>query len=315
MRYRRFGQTDLEVSEYGFGAWGIGGNSYGPVARADALEALAVAEELGCNLVDTAAVYGESEALIGEFLKGRRDRWVVASKYSFQKEGVEQTLEQQLRRLGTDYIDFYQLHSAPPAKEEIYRTLERLKESGKVRYIGLSLYSAHSIRQVLADKRMDGFQVAFSLIDVQPYRQCHRSVQQAGKGVLIRSSLKSGLLTGKYAVGTRFDPERDHRARDMTAEEIDRTLLWLESFRFLEQTEGSLLHAAARYPLAYEATSSVLLGARNGEQARVNFGEIPERPLSDDSLKRIEAVQRELKIGRVNPLRQWLGRLKHALRG
>jgi aryl-alcohol dehydrogenase-like predicted oxidoreductase len=315
MRYRRFGQTDLEVSEYGFGAWGIGGDSYGPVERADALAALAVAEELGCNLVDTAAVYGESEAIIGEFLKGRRDRWVVATKYSFQKDGLEKTLEQQLRRLGTDYIDFYQLHSAPDASDEIYRQLERLQASGKLRYIGVSLYSANNIRQVLADDRLDGFQVAFSLVDVQPYRQCREAIAAAGKGVLIRSSLKSGLLTGKYAPGVRFDPERDHRARDMTAEEIDRTLNWLESFRFLEQTEGSLLHAAARYPLAFATTSSVLLGARNAEQARVNFGEIADRPLSRESLERIERVQRELGIGRVNPLRSLFSRLLHAIRG
>jgi len=315
MRYRRFGQTDLEVSEYGFGAWGIGGDSYGPVARSDALAALAVAEELGCNLVDTAAVYGESEAIIGEFLKGRRDRWVVATKYSFQQDGLEKTLEQQLRRLGTDYIDFYQLHSAPDASDEIYRQLERLQASGKLRYIGVSLYSANNIRQVLADDRLDGFQVAFNLVDVQPYRQCREAIAKAGKGVLIRSSLKSGLLTGKYAPGVRFDPERDHRARDMTAGEIDRTLNWLESFRFLEQTEGSLLHAAARYPLAFDTTSSVLLGARNAEQASVNFGEIAERPLSRESLERIERVQRELGIGRVNPLRNLVSRLLHAIRG
>ncbi len=315
MRYRRFGQTDLEVSEYGFGAWGIGGTSYGPVERSDALAALAVAEEQGCNLVDTAAVYGESEAIIGEFLKGRRDRWIVASKYSFQKDGLEKTLERQLKRLGTDYIDFYQLHSAPPAQDEIYCRLERLKEAGKVRYIGVSLYSHHSIRQVLADERMDGFQVAFNLVDVQPYRMCRRAIEDTGKGVLIRSSLKSGLLTGKYAPGVRFDKGKDHRAEDMTAEEIDRTLRWLESFRFLEQTEGSLLQAAARYPLAFDSTSSVLLGARNAEQARVNFGEIPERPLSDESLRRIEQLQRELGIGRVNPVKLWIGRLLQAIRG
>ncbi len=315
MNYRRLGHTELRVSEYGFGAWGIGGDSYGPVARADALSALTVAEELGCNLVDTAAVYGASEAIIGEFLKGRRDRWIVASKYSFQKEGLEKTLEQQLRRLGTDYIDFYQLHAAPPQTDEVYRRLERLKASGKVRYLGVSLYSEDSIRQVLADDRIDGFQVAFNLVDVQPYRQCQPEIAAAGKGVLIRSSLKSGLLTGKYAPGARFDPQRDHRARDMTADEIDRTLRWLESFRFLEQTEGSLLQAAARYPLAFDSTSSVLLGARNAEQARINFGEIPARPLSPESLQRIEDTQRRLGIGRVNPLRRWAGRLLRTLRG
>ena len=99
MPYRRFGATGLQVSEVGFGAWAIGGKAYGSVDNAESLRALARAEELGCNLVDTAMVYGESEVVLGQFLKGRRDRWIVATKYSYQPAGMTATLEAQLRRL------------------------------------------------------------------------------------------------------------------------------------------------------------------------------------------------------------------------
>jgi len=98
MPCRRFGNTGLQVSELGFGAWAIGGKSYGAVDRQESLRALARAEELGCNLVDTAMVYGQSELVLGEFLRGRRERWIVATKYSFQPEGMTATLERQLTR-------------------------------------------------------------------------------------------------------------------------------------------------------------------------------------------------------------------------
>ncbi len=99
MPYRRLGRTDLFVSEIGFGAWGIGGTAYGGVSKQDSLQALARAEELGCNFVDTAQVYGDSEAVLGEFLTGRRDKWPVATKYSGQEPSLTKTPDQQLRTL------------------------------------------------------------------------------------------------------------------------------------------------------------------------------------------------------------------------
>ena len=133
MLTRPFGKTGLQVSERSFGAWAIGGNSFGAVEPTQALRSLAVAEELGCNFVDTAAVYGESEALLGKFLAGRRDRWIVASKYSGQPSGMTAMVDEQLRRLGTDCIDFYQIHWAPRGKDEhLYSELARLKRDGKV---------------------------------------------------------------------------------------------------------------------------------------------------------------------------------------
>ena len=117
MRLREFGTTSMKVSEVGFGSWAIGGQAYGTVNKAESLNALARAEELGCNFVDTALVYGESENVLGEYLAGRRSRWLIATKYSGQEGGLTATVEQQLRNLRTDTIDFYQIHWMPRGKD------------------------------------------------------------------------------------------------------------------------------------------------------------------------------------------------------
>src|SRR6476659_8917930 len=98
MRFRDFGKTGMRVSEVGFGAWGIGGD-FGRIDKRDALAALVRAEELGCNFVDTAAVYGDSEDILGEFLPSRRDRWFVATKYSGQAGGLQALAERQLKKM------------------------------------------------------------------------------------------------------------------------------------------------------------------------------------------------------------------------
>ena len=232
MPYRRFGATGLTVSEIGFGAWGIGSQAYGAVAREDSLRALARAEELGCNFVDTALVYGDSELVLGEFLKGRRSRWIVATKYSYQPGGMRATLEEQLRRLGTDVIDYYQLHSMP-ADERPYEELFALKKAGKVRFVGVSLYSAHDIDRVLAQPLLDGIQIRLSLLDPDPFLQRVAQLKDGRLAVLVRSTLKEGFLTGKFKRDATFPAPGDQR-HDWTAAQIATTVDEVERFRFLE---------------------------------------------------------------------------------
>src|SRR5262245_31561214 len=91
MPYRLFGLTGLKVSEVSFGTAGIGGTAYGAIDRAESLRALARAEELGCNLADSSAIYGDSELVLGRFMRGRRSRWILATKYSYQPAGMTAT--------------------------------------------------------------------------------------------------------------------------------------------------------------------------------------------------------------------------------
>lgn len=307
MPYRRFGATGLTVSEIGFGAWAIGGKAYGAVDRHDSLRALARAEELGCNLVDTAMVYGDSEQVLGEFLRDRRSRWIIATKYSFQSAGMTATLEAQLQRLGTDVIDFYQLH-ALPADPRDYEELYRLKRTGKVRFVGASIYSTRDIDQVIDRAHFDGVQLPFSLLDPDPFLLRVERLRQSGLAVLIRSALKEGFLTGKFRRDATFPDPNDQR-HDWSAARIARTVDEVERFRFLESDAGSLLRAAVAYPLSYPEVSTVLLGTKTAVQADSNFQALPGVRLSVSELQMIALLQGEMDAGGRRSLRTLVKRM------
>jgi myo-inositol catabolism protein IolS len=301
MPYRRFGSTDLRVSEVGFGAWAIGGKAYGRVDRQDALRALARAEELGCNLVDTAMTYGDSELVLGEFLRGRRSRWIIATKYSYQPAGMTATLEQQLVRLGTDVIDFYQLHW-PPNDPRVYDELYRLRKAGKVRFVGASLYSARDIDRAIDHTSIDGVQLPFSLLDPDPFLRRVARLRQSGLAVLIRSTLKEGFLTGKFQRNATF-PDLNDQRHTWSAAQIAAMVDEVERFRFLAADTGSMMRAAVAYPLSFPEVSAVLLGTKTAAQAESNFGEIPGARLRTQDLRRILAVQDQLDAGGRRTLR------------
>lgn len=314
MEYRNFGQTGMQVSAVGFGAWAIGGNSFGAVDRKESLRALARAEELGCNFVDTASVYGDSEAILSEFLVGRRNRWRIATKYSGQTEGLLTLAERQLEHLGTDTIDFYQIHWAPHGKDEsLYEDLYRLKKSGKARFVGVSLYTESEIDFVLDHSLIDGFQVCFSLLDPYPFITRLEKIRTARPGIIIRSALKSGFLSGKYASDATFPDPQDQR-HEWSRQKIAKTVATAEEFRFLEQTTGSMLLAAARYPLSFPEVSTVLLSTKTVAQANVNFGEVPTQSLDSSSMAQIANTQKRLHLGVPHPARQLLNNLKRITR-
>jgi len=266
------------------------------VSRADALDALACAEDHGCNFVDTAAVYGDSEARLGEFLEGRRDRWVVASKFSGQPDGLPAVLESQLTRLRTDRIDVYQLHWAPRGVEEqLYDDLARLRDAGKIRFIGVSLRSAGDLEHVLSGGLVDVVQLPVSLLDPEPLTSHALMVRQRGVGVIARSALKGGFLTGKYDGHARFTSLGDQRAA-WKDDDVRRLAAQAEAFAFLGNDAGARLAGAIAYPLSFDTVSTVILGCRNRTQAQQNFArEI--RALPPGVLSTIAKTQRHIGVG------------------
>jgi aryl-alcohol dehydrogenase-like predicted oxidoreductase len=296
MQYRAFGATGLRVSERGFGAWAIGGTSYGRIDPQQALDALAQAEDLGCNIVDTAAVYGDSEALLGRFLSGRRDRWILASKYSAQPAGMTALVEDQLRRLRTDRIDFYQLHWVPrDDRNDLYEELERLKQQGKIRFAGVSLYTADDIDYVLDRTQVDGFQVRFSLLDPDPFLTRLERIRQRRPAVIVRSALAEGFLTGKYQKGATFPDTADQR-QQWPGGRIRRVSRQAEAFRFLAEEAPSMLAGAIAYPLSFAEVSTVVVGCKTQAQAAANFGGGIPSTLSPELRRRIERTQRALGV-------------------
>lgn len=293
MKYRTLGASGVSVSEVGFGAWGIGG-AYGSVDRAESVRTLARAEELGCNFVDTAMVYGDSEVVLGEFLASRRSKWLVATKFSGQPEGLEATLEKQLGRMRIDAVDLYQIHWAPSRSEqELYEALYRVRKAGKARLIGISLYTIADIKNVLKQDRIDVIQLPFSLLDPDPFLAKLDLIRRTGVGVIIRSSLKEGFLTGKYRRDAVFPDPNDQR-HGWTPEQIASTVDSAEQFRFIETETGSMAVGAACYPLCFAETSTVILGTKSTAQADSNFGRVSASRLSESSLRRIESLQRAM---------------------
>ncbi|MBK9253797.1 MAG: aldo/keto reductase [Proteobacteria bacterium] len=294
MPYRKFGRTDLEVSEVGFGAWGIGGQAYGSADQQESLRSLARAEELGCNFVDTALVYGNSELTIGEFLRGRRSKWIVATKYSGQKPGMTATLEDQLRRLGVDYVDLYQIHWVPKdSGQSLYEELYRLKKSGKVRYVGVSLSTPADVDYVLDHTMLDSVMLPFSLLDPLPFLARARQFGARDLAVVARSSLKEGFLVGKYTPDTKFSDPNDQRSK-WPQERIAAVVDQVEKFRFLESGHGSMVAAAVHYPLSFPQISTVIMGTMSVIQAEENFGRLPGGRLSEAELQRVAAMQDEM---------------------
>lgn len=294
MVLRDFGTTGMRVSEVAFGAWGIGGTAYGGAERQESLRALARAEALGCNFVDTAAVYGDSEAVLGEFLGDRRSKWLISTKYSGQPEGMTATIETQLRTLRTDTIDFYQVHWAPDRSEhDLYEQLYRLKKSGKARAVGVSLKSVSDIDYVLDHTAIDGFMVRLSLLDPEPLLSRVHRCRERRPALIVRSTLKEGFLTGKYDRNATFADANDQR-HSWSRERIATTVDGVERFRFLEAEAGSMLLAAASYPLSFPEVSTVVLGTEKAAYADTNFGTLPGARLSAGSLARIHDLQTEM---------------------
>ena len=215
MKYRKLGDSDLEVSEISLGSW----LTYGVGVEADKARAcLDAAFDVGINFIDTANVYGRgaAETFLGEGLKGRpRDSYVLATKLYFpmsdtdfglSRAQVEKQLDASLKRLQTDYVDLYQCHrydSGTPL-EETMEALTRAVQSGKVRYIGFSEWPADKIRESLDLSRTRGFakfvssQPQYSLVWRQPEEEVIPLCADNGISQIVWSPLGQGVLTGKY---------------------------------------------------------------------------------------------------------------------
>lgn len=309
MRVRTLGKTGIKVSEVGFGAWAIGGPAelgglavgWGQSDDRDSVRALEAAFDEGINFYDTSDVYGmgHSEELLARVFGKRRAQVVIASKggnlndaagqwqKNFTGQFLARRVEDSLRRLRTDYIDLYQLHT--PRNDEEYRqaltsaeTLTRLVEEGKLRAYGLSIGPVeHGLRQI-----EHGFgatiQVVYNALEREPEAKLLPAAKRANYGIIPRVPLASGFLTGKYTKDTQFD-ERDHRSR-MTAEQKRD---WVEKATRLKPIAKelgiTLAQLSLQYILANDAVSVVIPGARNEDQARQNAA-VGTLPLLSDAV-------------------------------
>jgi aryl-alcohol dehydrogenase-like predicted oxidoreductase len=218
----------------------------------------------------------------------------VSTKYSGQQEGITAVLESQLARLRAEYVDFYMLHSLPgPSESALFEELVRLKQSGKVRFVGVSVYTEGDIQAVLEDNRIDGFMVALSLLNPDPFLACRERVAASGKAVIARSALREGFLAGKFTRDTVFTDPADQRSkwsRKQVAEVVDQ----VERLRFLERSAGTMARAAIAYPLSFPEISTTVLGVKRVQEADEDFGRAPGLRLSAEEFAQVTALQYRL---------------------
>ncbi len=311
MKYRTLGRTGIRVSEIGFGAWAIGGMSYGPTRDEDSLEALETAWGHGVNFFDTADTYGEghSEELIGKFLKGKRDEAVIATKagWDFYHKGVSKNFDpgyirfacdQSLKRLQTDWIDLYQLHN--PTLEQIeagslFEVLDELKKKGKIRFYGVSVHVPREAAAVIQSGKADALQLIFNLLDQRQVAEVFPEGEKNGIGIIAREPLACGLLSGKYSAETRFSRD-DHRNRwSKEKKELDLQKISILKSQ-LNLSRLSLAQAALEVVLSFEEVSVVIPGAKTKAQVLENVKASEEPRLRIEEIDHLRRTYQTEKI-------------------
>jgi aryl-alcohol dehydrogenase-like predicted oxidoreductase len=285
---RLFGNTGVEVSEIGFGAWPIGGSHYGEVPESDGIKAIETYIESGGNHIDTARGYGKSEMLVGKVLKNiNRDRIFLASK-TIKGDcldtipEIRKELETSLRELQTDYLDLYYLHLPPDDIETMQRAIdefEKLRHEGKIKFIGASIKAAdvtpatlELCHQYIDTGRVNALQVVYSIL-----RQLHagmfENAFESGVAIVARTAMESGFLSGKYKPDHVFNGkiENDHRNRwPVTKQEKIFSIAQEMKDWAVVSPYQTLAQVAIKFSLVPKHISSLIVGARNPHQVQMN---------------------------------------------
>jgi aryl-alcohol dehydrogenase-like predicted oxidoreductase len=295
MHYRKFGNTDLLVSEIGFGAWAIGGGAmignvsigWGDSDDTISEKAITASLDAGINFFDTADIYGlgHSEELLGNALKNRKDV-IIATKVGnvsrhdqftvdYSKEYILKACELSLKRLRRETIDYYQLHTVRIShlqQGECIEAMELLQGQGKIRYWGLSLNTFDPLPEaeyLLGIKKGNGFQLVFNLLNQKAISLLKNSAY-SGYGMIARMPLQFGLLTGKFDSGATF-PTNDHRKNRLTKEVIEASGKALQPvWELCTKYRCTKTELALSYILSYSSISTIIPGIRTPGQAISN---------------------------------------------
>lgn len=293
MYYRKLGKTGIELSEIGFGTWGIGGG-WGIKDDKAAMQAMRRAFELGVNFFDTALGYGSghSEELIGKTFKQERHKVVIASKIppktynwpvlpnepidtTFPKDWIIECTEKSLKNLGSDYLDIQQLHAWTDAytdQPEWREAFELLKKQGKIRAYGISANDWDPYGPVNLAKAglVDSIQVIYNLFEQRPAEALLPAAQVAEVGIIARVPFEEGLLTGKLQPGHKFEPG-DWRAEWLTEDRLKESARRLKALEPLLSAELPTLPVLAlKFILSHPAVTTTIPGMRSTHHVEQN---------------------------------------------
>jgi len=313
MEYRKFGNSALESSAVGFGGWPMGRGQYGPIDEKEAIAAVHRAIELGVTLFDTAAAYGwgAGEEMMGRALRGHRHEVVLVTKggrrwdpksderrSDSSREFLEQGLGESLRRLQTDYIDLFLIHWPDEGRsfEEPMEVFSRWQEEGKIRYGGVSNFSAAQVEECLKYFPIACDQVGYNLFDRRPEPEVIPFCREHGVGVMAYGSLSYGLLTGTMTPETRFGEDDWRRGRQafglpiFEGEHFLRNLEVVERLKAIAAPRGrTVAQLAVAWVLSNPALTVALTGVRRPSEIEENAGGADWK-LTDEEKGEIEAA-------------------------
>ncbi|WP_236787843.1 aldo/keto reductase [Amycolatopsis sp. GM8] len=306
MQYRTLGDTGIQVSPYALGAMMFG--AIGNPDHEESIRIMHTAFDAGINFIDTADVYshGESEEIVGKAIKGRRDQLVIATKFGMpmgedpnrrggSRRWITTAVEDSLRRLGTDYIDLYQMHRPDPTTDpgETLSALTDLVRAGKIRAFGTSTLPASEIveAQWIAERRglepLRTEQPTYSILNRGIEREVLPVAQRHGMGVLVWSPLAQGMLTGRVRKGQTTDLRR---AQLFTHISDERRIDVVEQLIPLAEQAGiKLTHLAIAFAIAHPGVTSAILGPRTMEHL-ADYLAGADLVLSDELLDQIDAI-------------------------
>lgn len=295
MQKRQLGRNGPLVSVIAFGAWPIGGG-LGNVPEEQGIAAVRAALDAGMTFIDTAEGYQTSEAVVGKAIAGRRDEAFLATKLSggdHSAEHMTSAIENSLRVLGTDYIDLYQLHSPSPnwPIADTMENLVKLRDSGKIRYIGVSNFSPEQTAEAMRYATIYSSQPRYNMMwreledDVLPF------CLQNGIGVIPHSVLSKGVLGGKHKPGHRFAPDDERRLFNFFRGELfEQAYTVAQRLDAWARDQGrDIVQLAIAWVLANPAVSSALVGAKSPEQVLHN-AKAADWNLTPADLAEIEAL-------------------------
>ena len=321
MKYRALGRSGLTVSEIGFGAWGIGGRtvsttSYGETEDATSLAALRRAADCGITFFDTSVAYGNghSEELIGRAFAGDRSKVVIATKAGydswdrppdFSPAAIVRSAEGSLARLGTDYLDLFQLHNPPVdvlKSEEVRVALAGLQAAGKIRAWGVSAKSPADALEALRTAEPDAIQANFNMMDVRVVDSgLLDDAARRGVGFIGRTPLCFGFLSGTIRRDTAFPPG-DHRlgwSREQLDTWIDGAADLLVAVSSRPGREGA--QSALRFCLSFPALSCTIPGILTPAEAEANAGASEPGPLAPAAVEAVMAINRRRRFFVTSP--------------
>lgn len=315
MNYREFGKSGWKVSEIALGTWQVGGGWRKKFDHSVAETIINCAIDEGVNFIDTADVYysGLSESTVAKVVQQRPERVYVATKCGrrifphensrYTPERLEQFVDKSLQNMGVECLDLIQLHCPPPEvyqRDEIFALFEKLKQQGKINYLGVSVETVEQAQQAMRYPHVVSIQFIFNMFRQKPIRELLPEAQRRQVALIARVPLASGLLSGTYDDSTIFSTE-DHRTYNREGAAFDKGetfsgvpyttgLKAVEELKSLFGQRAPLAMIALRWILMFSEISTVIPGASKPEQVSENNRASELTALTPDEIQGVEDI-------------------------